>query len=102
MLFMEVANSKGYLHSVKLSSFFGEASCVSQMHEELTTSHEAHDEEDLRLCLEHVVHANEERMIGLHENLLLKLGAFDLIVVEDDIFSKGFHGINLLGILLLD
>jgi len=41
-------------------------------------------------------------MISFHENFLLKLCAFNLIIVKNDIFSKRFHGVYFLWTLLLD
>lgn len=71
MLFVQVANCKSYLNSVELCLLFWEASAVSQVHEQLTSSNKSHNEKDFLFSLEDVVHANQERVIGLHENLLL-------------------------------
>ena len=58
MLVMQVTNGKGYLGCVELGSIFREASGVTEVHEELTTSDEAHDEEDFLFSLENIIHAN--------------------------------------------
>jgi hypothetical protein len=41
-------------------------------------------------------------VISLHQNFFFKLSALNLIIVEDNIFSKGFHGIYFLRTLLLN
>ena len=58
MLVMQVTNGKGYLGCVELGSIFRKASGVTEVHEELTTSNEAHDEEDFLFGLENIIHAN--------------------------------------------
>ena len=68
MLLMQMTYSDGDLSSVELGTFLRESGSISQVHEKLATSHKLHDEENLRLCLEHIAHANKERMISLHEN----------------------------------
>ena len=101
MLLVEMTYSDGDLSSIELGTLLREAGSISQVHEKLTTSHKPHDEEYLRLCLEYIAHANQEGMISLHENLFFKLSALNLIVIEDDIFSEGFHCIHFLRALLL-
>ena len=58
------------------------------MHEQLTTPNEFHDEEDLKVGLEHVFHANKERMVSFLQDLLFKHGALNLIVIQNDILSE--------------
>lgn len=67
-----MTESHGDLDSVKTRSLFWEASNLTQMREELTATDKTHDEEDLVLSLEDVVHANKEWMISLHQNVLLQ------------------------------
>ncbi len=102
MLLMQMTYSDGDLSSIELGTFLWESCSISEMHEKLTTSHKPHDEENLRLCLEHIAHPNKEGMISLHENFFFKLGALNLIVIEDDIFSEGFHSINFVRTFLLN
>ena len=99
---MEVTDCHCDLDCVKLRSLLGEASGVSQVHKEFTTSHETHDKEDLGLSLEHIVHSHKEGVIGLHEDLLFELGALHLIVIEDRILPERLHCEDLLGVFLLD
>lgn len=37
---------------------------LAQVREQLTTTNESHDEKDLLLGLENVLHADQERMLG--------------------------------------
>ena len=71
------------------------------MHEQLTTSDEFHDEEDLKICLEYKLHAYKERVIGLLQDIFLKHCGFNLIVLQNNVLSQGLHGINCLSISLL-
>lgn len=97
-----MANREGYLGSIELCSFFRESSAVPQMHEEFSTSHKSHDEEDLLLSLENVMHANKERVVCLHQDIFLKLSALNLIIIDDDIFPQRFHSIYLFASFLLN
>lgn len=102
MLFVKVTYGKSNLDCVELSAVFREAGRISQVHEELSTTNESHDKEDLGLGLEDIVHADKERMVGLHKDLFLELGAFYLIIVENHVFSQTLHRVNLLAVLLFN
>ena len=84
---MEVTNRKCHLGSVESGPFLGESGGISKVHEQLSSSDESHHEEDLLLSLEDVVHTDEEWMVCLHHNVLLKLCALNLVVVDDNILS---------------
>ncbi len=58
------------------------------MHEELASSNELHHEEDLLLSLKDIVHAHQERVVRLKQDVLFQLGALDLIVINDDVFPE--------------
>ena len=64
LLFMKMTDGKCNSQRIKLCSLLRELPCLSKMHEELTTSHKLHNEEDLLICLKNVFHTHEERMIG--------------------------------------
>jgi hypothetical protein len=83
-----MTNGQGNLGSVELGTFLRETGAVSQVHEEFTTPHETHNEEDLLVGLEDVVHTNQEWVISLQQDIFFKLGAFDLVVLQDNIFPK--------------
>jgi len=61
-----MANCHSDLDCVEFSAFFSKSLGLSQVHEELTTSNEAHHKENLLVSHEHVVHTHEEGVIGLH------------------------------------
>mmetsp|Transcript_42273 Transcript_42273/g.40497 ORF Transcript_42273/g.40497 Transcript_42273/m.40497 type:complete len:264 (-) Transcript_42273:562-1353(-) len=101
MFLVKMTDGDCYLGRVELRPFFREASAVPQMHEQFSSSHESHHEEYFLLCLEHIVHSHQERMVCLEKDLLFELGTFYLIVVDDDILPETFHGIHLFAALLL-
>ena len=101
MLLVEMADGDRDLGRVELGSVFGETGAVPQMHEQFSSSHEPHHEEYFLVCLEDIVHSHQERMVCLEEDFLLELGAFYLVVVDDDVLPETFHGVYLLVALLL-
>ena len=101
MLFVQMSDGECYLRGVELRSIFGETSTVSQMHEELSSSHEPHHEEYFLVSLEDVVHSHEERVVGLKQDFLFQFGALNLIVVENHILAQRLHCIYLFSSLLL-
>jgi hypothetical protein len=46
-------------------------------------------------CLENVIHTDQERMISSEQYFFLELCIFDLVVIYQNIFTKGLHGVNL-------
>ena len=63
------------------------------MHKKLSSSNEFHNEENLLIGLENVLHTNKERMISLKENFLFQKCWFNLIIINNDVFSQRFHSI---------
>jgi len=90
---MKIAQCGCYRCDVELGLFFLEPSSLSQMCVELTSTNELHDEEDLELGLEDVVHSHQERVMRFHENLLFKKCALQQVVVEQLIFSERLHSV---------
>jgi len=72
------------------------------MHKQLSTSDELHDEENLKVSLEDILHTNEERMISFLQDIFLEHSRLNLIVVQNDVLSEGFHGIDRARVFLLD
>lgn len=72
------------------------------MHEEFSSSDESHNEEDLLFSLENVMHANQEWVISLHQNLFFQFSALNLVIIYDDILSQRFHSEDFAGIFFLD
>jgi hypothetical protein len=91
-----VSNGQSHLSRVELGSIFSKSSAISQVHEQLTSSDESHDEEDLLVSLEHIVHTNQEGMISLEQDFFFQLCAFYLVIIDDHILSQRLHGINFL------
>jgi len=91
LLFVEVADSHDHLHRIKLHSLLVEAMVFAEVAEQLTATHESHHEEYLGVGLEYVFHADEEGMISHEQNIFLKLGSLDLIVIQDSVLSQRLH-----------
>jgi hypothetical protein len=53
-----MTDSHGHLGRVELCSFLCESGAVPQMHKKFTSSDKPHNEEDLLLSLEYIVHAH--------------------------------------------
>ena len=71
------------------------------MHEQLTSSNKLHNEEDLLVCLENVLHTHQEWVISFQQNILLQKCTFDLIVIQNDVLSETLHCVDrLVGDLL--
>jgi hypothetical protein len=87
-LLVKMAESQSNCKRIELSSRFRELPGFSQMHEKLTTSDKLHDEEDFKVCLEHELHTNEERMIGLLQDIFLKHSRLNLVIIQNDIFPE--------------
>ena len=87
---------------VEFCSLLSKPSAISQVHEQFTSSHESHNEENLLLSLEYVMHSYQEGVISLHKDILLKFSAFDLIVVYNDVLSEWFHSIDIFLALLFN
>ena len=72
LLVMEVTECQGDSKGVELGSSFRELAGLPEVHEQLTATDKLHHKVQLGVSLEDVLHTNEERMIGLLQNLLLK------------------------------
>ena len=73
ILAVQMTQSHGNLNCVETRSLFRESCNLAQMGEKLTSTHESHDEEYFVVCLEDVIHSNEEGMVSLHQNILFQL-----------------------------
>ena len=93
---MQVAEGHGNLNCIEAGPVLRESSHLAQVHEELATSDESHDKENLLVCLEHVAHSNEEGMISLQKDVFLQPSRLDLIILNDDVLSERFHRVHLL------
>ncbi len=64
------------------------------MHEKLTSTDEAHDEENLFGRLENVAHADKEWMVGFKQNIFLEFGRFHLVILQNHVFAQRLHRIH--------
>ena len=98
---MQVAEGECHGERVELRSLLLELPVLAQVHEELATSDELHDKVELGVGLEHVLHADEEGVVRLLQDLLLEHRRLDLVVVEDHVLAQGLHGVDIISAFLL-
>ena len=84
---MQMTQSKCHRQWIKLGSLLRELPSFSEMHEELTTSYEFHDEENLLVSLEDVLHTHQKGVISFLQYLFLKQSRLNLVVIYYDILS---------------
>lgn len=72
------------------------------MAEQFSTFDEVHQEIDSKIILENVVHADNEWMLDIVEDVFLKLQAVKKVLVNDNILSYSFHGVHLLRLSVLN
>eukprot|EP00732_Lithocolla_globosa_P003786 Lithocolla_globosa_v1_NODE_3183_length_1738_cov_15.576946.p2 type:complete len:129 gc:universal NODE_3183_length_1738_cov_15.576946:769-383(-) len=90
---MKVLQRENHLRNVKLGSvlldtLFG---LLLERAEKFTTCAILHHEEQKVLRLERVVHGNDERMIGRHQNVSLCHRSLDLFSSQHFIFAQHLH-----------
>jgi hypothetical protein len=72
------------------------------MLKQFATANELHDEVELHISLENILHTNKEWMVGLLKDFFLELGGLHLVVVKNHIFAQRLHCVHVLCSLLLD
>lgn len=81
--------------------FFTEPFHFYKMSKQFTALDEFHDEVDAEIILKDILHVNDEGMIHLKQDILLKLYVFELFILHDDILPDALHGKYLLSLLVL-
>ena len=99
---MEVSKSEGDLDNEKFGGVFWEAPHFLQMAEKLSTLYKLHQEIDAELCLKHILHVNQERVVHLEQYVLLHFEISHVVELNYKIFADGLHRIENLGSLVLD
>jgi hypothetical protein len=61
------------------------------MFEEFTALNEVHNEIDAVTLLEHIVEANNERVVHLNQDKFLQLERLNAFVLNDYIFANDLH-----------
>jgi hypothetical protein len=59
---------------------------------------EPHEEVNSVLILENVVHADNEWMLNVVEDIFFEFDVVELFVINDSIFSNAFHGVDLMSV----
>lgn len=90
-----MGKSEGYLSCKEFGLVLGEHAHLNQVAEQLTSLDKLHEEVDTELVLEDVFHVDEERMVNLTQDILLKLNVLHLLVLQNDVLSDAFHGVEL-------
>lgn len=98
---MEVPQSHGNLCDKEACLIFAEPFHFDKMSEQFTALDELHDEINAEVILEDVLHVNDERVINLKKDVLLKLNVFELLILYNYILSDALHGKYLLVLLIL-
>jgi len=99
---MEISYGNCNLSTIRFSSLLFKSCHVSKVHEQFSSSYKSHDKEYFLISLENVMHANKEWVISLKQDVLLKFCTFNLIIVDDHVFSQRFHCVVVSIIFLFD
>lgn len=92
---MQVSQSNSNLCDLEPRLLFGEPFHLVKVSEQLPSLDEFHQEVYSKLILEHIVHANDERVLDCIENVLFQFNVLILLIIDDYIFSDAFHGVNI-------
>ena len=99
---MEEAKTKGDLHGVETGLLLCEPFILLQVPGELASSYESHDEEDSHVSLKDVSHPDEEWVVRLRENVLLKNRRLNELLLQQLVFAQGLHRVHVARIGVLD
>jgi len=92
---MEISKSKGNLNSVKLDFILLESTLSFEESIKLSASDKWHNEEESKIRHEKIFHTNQELMLTLEHDILLKLRVFNLVIFNQDVFTDNFDCIKL-------
>ena len=97
-----MGQSKRNLRCEKLGLVLWEHAHLDQMAEQLTTLHKLHEEVDAELVLEDILHVHQEWVVDLSQNVFFELDVLHLFVFEYYVLSDALHGVELVGLGVLD
>ena len=89
---MQIAETQNHLSDVKLNLRLTESFLVLKYFVQLASLEVRHDEVQPQFSLEKVVHAAQELMVGVPEDLVLKTHSFYLVVVNEFVLPDSFYG----------
>lgn len=84
---MQMSNCQSNLSSITLDSVFLEPFFSLKVSKQFTASVELHNEEDLDICCEAILHSYDEWVLGVLHHVLLKDRRFDDIVIDKKVLS---------------
>jgi len=93
-VFMENTNGENELGRVKLGLSFSESFDLEEILVHVSSSDEFKEEVDSEIILEDIIHAKEEGMVGLEENVSFIIGVLDLALLDENILSDSLHSIK--------
>ena len=93
--FVEIAQCKSYLHSVKFDLVLLESSSGLKEPIEFTTLDERHDEKQSKIRHKKILHSNQELMLTFEHDIFFKFCVFDLVVLDQNILSYNLYCIKL-------
>ena len=97
-VFVKVLQSQAYFRGVKLCASCSKLPSLNVKHE-VTTTNVLHDEIHPGFCLEASVQVEQVRvpfLVGDQKHALLRPGAFDLVVLDDEFLFQHFYRVQLL------
>ena len=89
---MKIFKSKQHFAQVLPCTFLSQPTLLVEDMAKITSWAEFQDQEELGLCLESVVEANDEGMLCVRKHISLSFGVSYQIVAEDLVLCQDFHG----------
>lgn len=97
---VEVPDRNDHLRRIEHHCLFIKSLLLQEYLVKFTASNEGHHKIEAQFVLEKVLHANEEGMACLKQDLLLKCNSANLIGLNKYILSYRLDGVQLLGAIL--
>lgn len=92
---VQVAHGHEDLSRNELDLWLGETPFLHQVVEDVAAGYILQEEIDAMVCLEHVVHGDDERVLRLEEDVLLSFCVEDLAALDQNILIDALHSVLL-------
>ena len=93
---MKLAKRQNYLKDVELDQIFLEILVLTEQLVKLGTLQKRHDEEQVKVCLERVIHRADEWMSDLKQDLLLDERTLDYITLNKLVLANSFDCVEII------
>jgi len=97
-VFVEIAEAYCDLGANELDDVFLEAAVGVEMVVEVAPSDVVEEEVKAEFVLEDIVHAQNEGVVGLEEDVFLVFSVLDLVLVDQHVLVYSLHRVHLLGL----